>query len=436
MKASNAQLTALRDSWKRARSARPSELDFTPFGFPGAKATDFDALFDQWSKALEAVVTATKPGNLVEERVVDVIVVRALRDAKGQVDATASNGFGWLLQSSPFLQKLAEAQVAMAPVIERRFRLRKELLQLAKEEMIDGVLAVERAAPLAKAIVETQKAIEAKASDVSDALDEATAASSRAKADSNSINEILQQAAELRRQLDQSKTDFEAVVTQVKNTADKTQEEFEQIETRRASADKILSEGQKLISQANEKLRKALADINQQGLSDSFAAKAKELAWERRWWIAAFLSSIAWLGLVAAHFAGLLGVGGTPTVATSPPAPFWIDLVKALPLAAPAIWLGWLAAKHVGLTARVRQDYNYKVAMSLALQGFKKEAQATGDEAMAKQLMEIAIRNFGENPVRIYEGKAEDGHPAERITDLAKKVVEVVEKGLSLKKSD
>ena len=80
--------------------------------------------------------------------------------------------------------------------------------------------------------------------------------------------------------------------------------------------------------------------------------------------------------------------------------------------------MGWFAARNAGLTARIQQDYAYKVATAQAYEGHKKEVHQAGNEKLAAQLMEATIRNFGDNPIRLYDGKGMEGHPLESLKSL------------------
>lgn len=417
MKNAYAELKALRQSWDRVRKERPGEADFSQFGFPDANASDFDKLLEQWDGALAATSGATRPVNAPEEKVVELIVVRALREAKTQVDAASANGLAWMIQSSPFLQRIGDAQVAMAPVIERRFRVRKEVVLFAQSQLNGDIVAVERAAPIAQSLVDAQKSIEGQAESVAESLTQATAAKEKAVDEAGQVTQSLEHVRALASQVDDAKPGFDATVADATRLLSEATEALEAAGAFRKSADRTLSEGENLIAQANEKLKKALADITRQALSDSFAAKARSLGWERRGWMTGFLIAIGWLGWVAFHVAALPS-GGAETTVSSPS--LWTNLLRAIPFVLPGVWLGWLSAKNAGLTARVQQDYAYKVATALAFQGYKNEVDALKDEALAKQLMEIAIRNFGENPIRIYEGRTEEGHPLEQLKSIFK----------------
>lgn len=419
MKNAYAELKSLRQSWDTARASRPSEADFGSFGFKDANASDFDDVFEGWDKALSAAASSTKPANASEEKVVELIIIRALREAKAQVDAAASNGFGWLLQSSVFLQKIGEAQVAMAPVIEKRFRLRKEVVQFAQDQLTNDITSVEQAAPLALTLVEAQRTIEKQSESVVASLDEAVAAKDKVELEAASVKEKLEHVSQLAQQVSDAKVGFDAAVNDATTLLGTAETTLKAVEDSRKSADQKVSQSAELLAQANEKLSKALADINRQALADSFAHKARNLGIERIGWVIGFVAAIVWLVWVAFHMTDLPTSGSSiGTAKDQVILPMWAHLVGSIPFVLPGIWLGWLSAKNAGLTGRVQQDYHYKVATALAYQGYKNEVVGLGDDALTKQLMEIAIRNFGDNPIRIYDGKDEAGHPIEAMKSL------------------
>lgn len=149
---------------------------------------------------------------------------------------------------------------------------------------------------------------------------------------------------------------------------------------------------------------------------------------ERIGWLLAFVAAIVYLALIAkgtfsqdggasGSFAELLKeIAGTTT--PKQVVPFWERVLHFIPLAAPGIWLGWFAARNASLTARIQQDYTYKVATAQSFEAYKKEVEAVGDKTLFNQLLEITIRNFGDNPIRIYDGKGFEGHPLESLKSL------------------
>ena len=87
-----------------------------------------------------------------------------------------------------------------------------------------------------------------------------------------------------------------------------------------------------------------------------------------------------------------------------------------LALTAPFIWLGWFSARQHGFTSRLREDYAYKEASAKSFEGYKRESKEV-DEEMLKKLLEQAIDNLGDNPIRIYDGKNNHSSPAQEFFD-------------------
>ena len=87
-----------------------------------------------------------------------------------------------------------------------------------------------------------------------------------------------------------------------------------------------------------------------------------------------------------------------------------------LALTAPFIWLGWFSARQHGFTSRLREDYAYKEASAKSFEGYKREAKEV-DPEMLKKLLEQAIKNLGDNPIRIYDGKNNHPSPTHELFD-------------------
>lgn len=170
-----------------------------------------------------------------------------------------------------------------------------------------------------------------------------------------------------------------------------------------------------------KKIDDLLADANRTGMAASFTNRSKAL----------ILPMLLWLLAFAASIYGLIYMGTTyivPLLAAGN----WEQLLPRMALTAPVIWLGWFSAKQYGYTSRLRQDYAYKEASAKAFEGYKREASNV-DPAMLKSLMETAIKNFGDNPIRIYNGHENHASPLhelferslkdEKLFDLFKAIV-------------
>ena len=74
MNSTLAELSTLISRWNALRKQRPSENDFTPWGYSGIKAEDIDGMFDSWKHALETAVSRTRAVDQPEERIIDATV--------------------------------------------------------------------------------------------------------------------------------------------------------------------------------------------------------------------------------------------------------------------------------------------------------------------------------------------------------------------------
>ena len=420
MKNANTECQQLLVRWKSLEQTRPTEMDFTPFGYPTIKGSHFHNVFLCWAETLEATASKTKSNNEDENQVADAVLTRLFRDIKTHIDGAHGNGIGWLLPSTPFLQLVAEIQAFITPYVERRISFRKELFRFAETRLSTELLTVEKAAPLAETIISQQTQIKQDAESVEQAKEASEAirgelAIHKSSAETG-IAELKKHWEESNAEISQhardsiaSKAELQAINDELQKTLTATKDVLKVVQEQGEKSDASIKTGEGLIAQANQKLTKAIADINRQALAGAFDAQAQKINSERKIWVGLFLAAIAWL----------LGVGWYLTKDLDPKAIFdYHNLFRALPFVAPAIWLGWLSARQAGLLARIHQDYAYKAATAVAFEGYKKEAAT--DEALSRQLLETTIRNFGENPIRIYSKSDDHVMPIEQLIATVK----------------
>lgn len=103
-----------------------------------------------------------------------------------------------------------------------------------------------------------------------------------------------------------------------------------------------------------------------------------------------------------------------------------------IPITLPLIWLAWLASRKSAYLTRIREDYAYKYSSAMAFEGYKKQVQEISPE-LQERLLEIAVKNLGDNPIRLYKDKIKHtpidldaffdlikSLPAEKIEELSK----------------
>lgn len=439
MKDANAEFQKFSRAWATLRQAREAEIELSSAGLKGAKASDFDSLFSEWEGLLGTAAARTKAVS-PDDHALEAVITHLLAELGGWVVSAVGNGFAWLFQSSPFIERVAEIHGALHPIIGRRLLLRRALVEAAKQDLSAAISRVEEVAPIAERVVELQGQIEAKSSSADEALSELRRIKAEYISDAAQASANLKDIARLAAEVTASKATYDKVILDSDKVLAEARTALDEVNAAKARSDQAIESGAEAVEIATKKLTKSIADVNRQGLAGSFQASVKRLQLERAGWLVAFVVSIVYLVLVAG---GVIGPASSPksestttakvgqnTVvprSASPRQPSPTNsssleqlekLLRLLPFLAPGIWLGWFAAKNASMTARIEQDYAYKVATAQGFEAYKKEAALHEDEALSSQLLATAIHNFGDNPIRLYDGKAPEGHPMEELRSV------------------
>jgi hypothetical protein len=190
--------------------------------------------------------------------------------------------------------------------------------------------------------------------------------------------------------------------------------EFEQ------KRDAITKQCDEILVEAKKRLKAA----SEAGMAASFEKRTKEYVWPKAGWFIAFLFSLAGVFITAycliiPELKELKLEGGDR----------FFHLVTEIPLTLPFVWLAWFAALRFSQLGRLREDYAFKVATAMSLDGYRKQADDVSKELQEK-LLDLAITNFGENPLRLMtKESAKDAHPFAGILD-DKTIVELFRKRL------
>jgi len=215
-------------------------------------------------------------------------------------------------------------------------------------------------------------------------------AKSVADDDLESVQESKRLASDDEATIKKMVTDFTSLTTELASNKTTQNEIFAEFEGYRKKIDGLL------------------ADANRAGLAGSFT--------NRRLWLLAPLAG--WLLVFGFSIYELWSIGKehiVPILEGNKPI-LWEQLPLRLALTAPLVWLGWFSARQYGFTSRLREDYAYKEASSKSFEGFKREAKEI-DAEMLKKLLEQAIKNLGDNPIRIYDGKNNHQTPTQELID-------------------
>ena len=146
------------------------------------------------------------------------------------------------------------------------------------------------------------------------------------------------------------------------------------------------------------------------GMAVSFSEQTKEYLKPRRFWLAGFVLSLLCIVVITKCYI-------LPEIKELEGVDRLIHFLTDLPLTLPFIWLAWFSALRFSQLGRLREDYAFKVATALALDGYRKQAEGLSP-TLEEKLLDLAITNFGENPLRLMtKESARDAHPLAGIID-------------------
>jgi uncharacterized membrane protein len=154
------------------------------------------------------------------------------------------------------------------------------------------------------------------------------------------------------------------------------------------------------------------------GLANAFNKQRMRFGRSQVGWAVAFLASVGMLIAFAWQIkAGLPSVNSQDV---------WAYLLYRIPLATPMIWLGWFSAIQYGNVLRLKEDYAFKEATSMAFAGYRNHmehlggiSEADGSNALNKLAL-VTISILGSDPLRLLQGQASDASPIEKLSALFK----------------
>jgi hypothetical protein len=181
--------------------------------------------------------------------------------------------------------------------------------------------------------------------------------------------------------------------------------------------------------QGNEKFQKeiqdTIQDVNRYGMAGSFKKRKDELSKPLIGWQIATIFSIAVVILLS--YLVLLDFAKLKFE--------WESLVVRIPMFASSVWLGWFCAKQYGFTSRIKEDYAYKYAVSMAFEGYKNATKEVNEELL-KKLLETTIYNISSNPLNIYDTKSNHGTPYHELFDGLKTKIKTKDTEVEIEKKD
>lgn len=245
-----------------------------------------------------------------------------------------------------------------------------------------------------------------KLSEISTALNAAVNLKKKAETATNSILKTDQD-------LQATKTEIINYQSQVTELSKKLQSTYEQLVKNKTDFESSLNSLQASITQNDihqKYIQETIENANRLGMAASFKKRKDELSkpyWA--WGIATVVTICFLIGTSYSVF----------TILKDKPFSYEYLLVR-IPIFASFVWLGWFCAKQFGFVSRIREDYSYKYAVSMAFEGYKNATKEINEE-MLESLLSLTLQNISSNPLTIYETGSNHGTPINEILSNWKK---------------
>lgn len=198
-----------------------------------------------------------------------------------------------------------------------------------------------------------------------------------------SIDECQKTIDSARTDITELKTNYEELSQSINDIHDRSGKALSEIDGGFEKSKKLLDEAESTLS-----------DSNRHSMAASFKSRKDELLAPMWLWGLALVGAIVGIILIVALGPRVDFSDGFKMAAIGP-------LLFRMALIAPCVWLGWYAGKQYGFTVRVREDYSFKYACSVAYEGFKKAAGGS-DTQLGQILLELCMLNMAQQPLRVY----------------------------------
>lgn len=397
MKKSLTALESVEKQFTALRSSRPNELDGVA-GFEALNYTTFEAIFANWREQLVAL-SDTRWAETPTASLADIALAKTLSDFSTLIAQGQPNGVQWLLNSGLPERSLNIGQ-SIAQLADRRAGIIKHLAKDLATLGIKELGAVIEAGPLTADLHQRVDQANAALKELNKRTEEAGTLATQVTGSAQGLAALQNEIAEAHTYFVSTRSEVARLHGEMNALRLGTESKAVELEGRVDALKTSVDTGNKVLGDATESLRGALSDVKKKGLAEAFTSRAKKVVNERYIWLLIFVAAAFGLVLSSQAFASELSEFTYEGLL--------VALLRRAGLAGPLIWLGWYAAKQVGRLNRVHEDYEYKAATALAFESYRNEVAASGDASLMKDLLESTIKNFGDNPVRLYDGHLED----------------------------
>ena len=238
-----------------------------------------------------------------------------------------------------------------------------------------------------------------------------TSIEEKANESSETIEEVTPKIAATFTEIKELQKTLNADAEKINTMSVTCEKNVEKIKQQEANLQKQIDIDNKI----QKEIQQTLQDVNKHGMAGAFLKRKQELKWTAVIWAILSVVSMGILIFISYMFA--------IAVLDSDSSDILRHLFK-IPSVLAGIWLCWFCAKQFGYTIRIREDYSYKYAISMAFEGYKNETREINEELLEK-LLEVTVANISTNPIILYNSKSNHGSPWHEITDGIKNFLKV-----------
>ncbi|AWX14810.1 hypothetical protein CEP48_00830 [Mergibacter septicus] len=209
----------------------------------------------------------------------------------------------------------------------------------------------------------------------------------------NSITTMEAEYKTAKNNYTEQKTKYDELIlsiTKKEQEIEKLKSEIREIKTNNSNE---LEELREELETEKEKIKDILGLANMASMAKAFLDRKKELYKPIYW--SAFWRNLG-LILLFSGISALLYFEFSNTFD-------YIRFLSRLPLSLPLIWLVWTNAQRNNHLVRVQEEYAYKAAVATAFEGYQRKVDETEDRDLKKLLLELSIKNMGDDPVRLFD---------------------------------
>jgi hypothetical protein len=429
------QIKSLKSKWQSniVVGRAPDEAILKAHLGQGTSFLMVSSQIDNWSAQVDKVagprVSKGLPKTLVQS------TLRALSILNRSV-AQAANGLEWMFQNTGFGPALVLTEHFISELVKDGSKEQAQILDAAQARLSVDLKSLQDGGDIAKQfeekwpnLQEQMNQIEASNDSIVEKVDEVSASATAAKsAIQDRAKDAVEEISAERKSVDEARAKFADALTEAQSSMKESDDLKAAAEKLVADISKQSQDAAKGLIDANEALTKATAqqiathdrltlalrDAQMEGLAGSFTRmteKTETSIQREQHRFDQSLTYLASIGLLALLVE--LTYGFPKTVEE-----FLFRLVRMLSLAAPGIWIAWIASRKLSALNRVFSDYQYKSAAALAYESYRQTVAEAGSDELKQQLLAFAIHSFGENPTRYYDAaKNEAASPADSWLD-------------------